>query len=141
MEVQFESGELEGSKYLGEGTYACLISKLEHKNSKKGDPMIEVEFLAQNGKTTRDWFMLAGNKFKLASLALAAGFKKEDLVAKKFRTESLANRTVKVVRELKGKETYVNRENETKERNVYENSYLPTEGNAATAASDDELPF
>lgn len=141
MEVQFDSGELEGNKYLGEGTYICTISKIDHRQSKaKGDPMIEVEFTAENGKSTRDWFMLAGNKFKLGGLAIAAGFKKEALLSGKFRTESLQGKRLKVVREAKGKETYL-KDGEQKERTIYENSYLQTEGNAATAASDDDIPF
>lgn len=130
-QIMFDEGELEGSKYLGEGTHNCLITKVEAKTSKKGGAMIEVEFTAQNGRTTRDWFMMEGNKFKLAALALACGFTKEKLLKGEFTTQSLQGKGVKVVREVKGADE--------QGRKNYENSYLPSE--AKTAVTPDEIPF
>lgn len=139
MKVKFEASELEGSTFLGEGDHLCTITRVEHKDSRKGDPMIEVDFTAINGKSTRDWFMLAGNKFKLGGLSVACGFSKEALASSGLETADLYGKRVRVIREVKGKETYETRDGETKERNRYENSYLPPEG--GSVASNEEIPF
>lgn len=133
-QIMFDEGELEGSKYLGEGQHNCLITSVEAKISKKGGAMVEVGFTAQNGRTTRDWFMLEGNKFKLASLALACGFTKTQLLAGQFNTVALQGKGVKVVREIKG--------TDEQGRKNYENSYLPAEGGATMAAGNSQdIPF
>lgn len=136
MDIRFDEEDLSGGKYLGAGIFACQIITVNHTNSKKGDPMLEVEFGADNGKTTKDWFMLSGKKFKLASLALALGHSKEDLLAGRFKTEGLMGKKVKVVREKTGEEEY-----KGKMVARYENSYLPLDGAKAPASTDEEVPF
>lgn len=131
MQVKFDAGELEANKYLGEGEHECAISKIEQKPSKKGQQMIEVEFKSRSGKTTRDWFMLEGNKFKLATLAMATGVPRETLLAGGFTTESLAGKFVKVVREITGKDT--------EGRNQYENTFLASAN--TPSMTNDEIPF
>lgn len=133
-QIVFDEGELEGSKYLGEGTYNCLITRVEAKTSKdKGTPMVEIEFTAQNGRGSRDWFVTEGNKFKLASLALACGFTKEQLIKGEFTTQALQGRGVRLVREVKG--------TDSQGRKNYENSYLAVEGRASAPQADDTIPF
>jgi hypothetical protein len=136
MEVRFEEGELTQNKYLGEGEHACTIIKVEHQQSKKtGGAMIEVTFADSSQKTTRDWFVLTGNKFKLAGLALAAGFQKASLLSGAFTTEQLMGKQLKVIRKITGQEEY-----QGKMRDRYENDYLPLGGKQSEQHSDD-IPF
>ena len=80
-----------------------------------GTPQVEVEFSSHSGKTTRDWFVTEGQqKFKLAALALACGWKKEDLLGSVL-TEQLPGKRLKVVQEIVGK-------TEPDHKNKYENS-------------------
>lgn len=132
MQIKFEASELEERNYLGEGEHDCRITNVEHKQSKKGDPMVEVTFSDATTKTTRDWFMLTGNKFKLAGLALATGVPKASLLSGDFTTEMLKGRQVKVIRKITGKDA--------QGRNNYENSYLAS-GAMKPSESDDSLPF
>lgn len=131
--MKFDEGELSGGNYLGEGSHEVRITSVKAGQSKtKGTPQVEVEFSSHSGKTTRDWFVTEGNKFKLAALALACGWKKEDLLAGRFSTEQLPGKRLKVVREIVGK-TEDN-------KNKYENSYLPSEISAAPQPQN-EIPF
>ncbi len=133
MNIRFESSELETSQYLGEGEHECAITKIEAQTSKAGNPMIQLEFRAASGKTTRDWFPTSGNKFKLGGLAVAAGVPKEVLLAGGFTTESLAGKYVKVVRQITGKNT--------EGKNQYENSYLASANAKPSTSGSEEIPF
>lgn len=133
MNIKFDEIELEGSTFLGVGVHDCMISGIKAGVAKSnGNPNIEVEFKARNGKTARDWFPTAGNKFKLGGLALACGFTKADLLAGRFSTEMLANKAVKLVKEIVGKDPAG--------KDKYEQTYLPSE-TAPSTTSDDTIPF
>lgn len=140
MILTFDSGELEGSKYLGEGTHECRISKIERKPTKKGGEMVEIEFMAASERTARDWFPITGNKFKLGGLAIACGFNKELLLSGKFDTAQLANRFVKVVREVTGEESYTDKDGKAQTRKNYQSVYLPS-AQGAPSQTMDEIPF
>lgn len=138
MNIKFDEGEVEGSKYLGIGEHEVTITAIKPGASKtKGTPQIEVEFSARSGKTTRDWFVTEGNKFKLAALAIACGFTKEDLLSGRFSTDMLARKRLRVVREVTGM---------TEDgKNKYEQSYLPTQATGAVGGpaghEDPSIPF
>lgn len=133
MRVKFTEQDLTGNKYLNEGKHNCTIASLEHKQSKKGDPMLEITFQDHAQRTTRDWFMIT-NPFKLGALAIAAGFEKGLLESGDWDTAMLQGRKVVVVREKVGEEMY-----EGKMRPRYENTYLKADG--ARAASSEDIPF
>lgn len=135
MGITFDDGELEGSSYLGEGEHSVRVSAIKPMQSKdKGTPMIEVEFTAMSGKKTRDWFVTTGNKFKLAALAMAAGYSKEQLKAGAFETPNLAGKSLKLVREAKGQNA--------EGKKQYENTYLPgASGSGGAVAPTDDIPF
>lgn len=138
MDIKFDTEDLEGGQYLGEGEHECTISAIENKLTKaKQEPMLEMTFTSVSGKSTRDWFMLVGKKFKLAQLALATGSSKEQLLAGSFNPMMLRGRKVKVLRKITGTEMYGT---PPKPTNKYENDYLPS-GQQQTAASSEEIPF
>ena len=92
------------SKFLNDGVFNCAITKMEHKNSKAGDAMVEAEFTdIVSGKTTREWFMVAAgfNKFKLLQLVKAAGLNPQS-----FDTEQLLRKQVCVTRTKSGEREY-----------------------------------
>ncbi len=141
MNLTFDSGELEGSKYLGAGTHECRITKIERKGNKKGTgELVEIEFTAASGRSTRDWFPITGNKFKLGGLAIACGFSKELLLGGKFDTAQLANRFVKVVREVTGEEAYTDKDGKAQTRKNFESHYLPS-AQGAPSQTEDTIPF
>lgn len=131
MIVSFTDSEMEDSKYLGDGVHECVISKLEHRNSKSGKPMVEAHFTDSAGKSTRDWFMLeGGGKYKLALLAIACGFSKDELKGGRFDTAMLGNKSVKVTRSVTGK---------TEDgKTLHENSYSPSSKQPNTGS---DIPF
>lgn len=133
MRVKFDDSELEGTKYLGEGEFVCTITKLDHKQSKSGKAMLEAEFSDSSGRTTRDWFMLEGNKFKLAALAKATGIDNAYLQSGDFDTSTLQGRKVNVQRHKKGEEMW-----DGKMVPRYENHYTAAPGNPV---HQDEIPF
>ena len=55
MQLKFDGGELEGSKYLGAGEHNCRITKIEKKPTKKGGEMVEIEFTAASGRTSNPY--------------------------------------------------------------------------------------
>lgn len=141
MNLKFEESELSDGKYLGAGDHNCRITKIEKKPSKKGGDNIEVEFTSAAENTTRDWFSISGNKFKLARLAVACGFTKEQLLAGQFDTAMLANKFVRVVREVTGEEAITDKDGKPTTRKNYNNTYLPSPNAKASAAIDDSIPF
>lgn len=135
MQVTFTEGDLEERKFLGEGQFLCCVSHIEHKTSKNGDPMIEVQMTDEwSGKTTRDWFLTTKNKFKLGGFAIAAGVAKNLLLAGQFKTEDLQGKKIMVSRKITGQDS--------EGRNSYENSYsAPASQPASAQPKDDGLPF
>lgn len=133
MQVTFNDSEMEASKFLGEGTHSAFVSKMEMKLSKGGSRMMETEFSTIDGRTCRDWFVLEGaGKFKLALLAQAVGFTKEQLKSGAFSTEMLQGKGVTLHRKITGKNS--------DGKNLYENDYAIQSGGDAKASSDD-MPF
>lgn len=130
MKVEFSKIDEEmPSKYLNAGTFICTITKVEVKDSKKGDKMVELEFSDSFGKSCRDWFLLtAGQKFKLLHLVKAAG-----LNPSTFDTDQLLRRQVTVERTKTG-----TREYNGKAVDNFENSYSAPSG---TPAKTEEIPF
>lgn len=143
MEIRFEESELEGGTYLGAGTHEVRITKIEKKGNKKGTgENLEIEFTSAAEQTTRDWFPVTGNKFKLAKLALACGFDKGYLIRGGFDTAMLAHKNVRLVREVTGEEAFVDSSGKAGTRKNYQNSYLPSQAKPPSAASaDSEIPF
>lgn len=138
MQIKFEESELEGGTYLGAGSHECRITKIERKPTKKGGEMVEIEFTSAAEKSLRDWFPITGNKFKLAKLALACGFEKRLLISGDFDTAQLANRFVRVVREVTGEEQYADKEGKQQTRKNYDNSFHLS-ANSLSASSDTVL--
>ena len=129
----------ERGQFLGEGVHTVTITKVEDKLSKKGDPMVEVEFSDSEGRTARDWFMNNENMaWKMAQLALAAGFTRDAIMTVNWDTSMLKGKRLKLIKEITGKEVW-----EGKERNKYAQSYHQLDSNAgsAQAANDDTIPF
>lgn len=136
MNVTFTNEELEGSKYLGEGEHNVFVKTMTAKQSKAGNPMIEIEFADVTQKTSRDFFPTSGNKFKLAALAIACGFKKEALVSGAFNTESLQGKQLKLVKKKTGVEIW-----DGKERATWSTDYIPSATQQSSTQQDEDLPF
>jgi len=142
MRMQFTDEDAVQHNFLNEGQHTVSITKVTEGNSKSGKPMTTVEFTAPNGKTCQDWFVHEFKK-KLYRLALATGATPELLKSGEWATEMLQGKKLQLVRTVKGKRTYVDKEGVAREADDFENSYLPLSAGSSASSSftEDTIPF
>lgn len=137
MKIRFNDDDSVQSKFLGEGQHEVRVTKIDDKPSKKGMPMLTIEFTADNGKTCIDWFVLEFKK-KLYGLALAAGATPEILKSGEWDSAELFGKRIMLIRTTVGKRSYTDKDGNPQEADNFENSYLPLENKSFT---DSNIPF
>lgn len=139
MHLTFNDKDLEGGNWIPEGEHEVTIVGIDKGQSKAGEEMLTFTLKDRFGREEKERILTAEkNRWKLAKLAMAAGFSKDDLRANGLSIPSLSNRRLLLVKKKIGVRMY-----EGKERPEFSHDYFQIQSSSASpaAAQSEDIPF
>lgn len=138
MKMKFTKSDLEGMRFIGEGTHEVVIDSAEKQTSKNGNNMAVLTLKADDGRERKSYFALTEKaQWKIAQLALACGISENILTSGDFDFPKDVMKKRFIITVFKTGTRIVDGE----EKNTYGEEFSKIIGSKEPGYDKDEIPF